>query len=137
MLLAATSVFLVRLDLLLLTLIDRLCVLNILSLFLGRRRTLTTSLTKRRLSSEAEADVKETEAEIQDLEVQINDLTAEAQSLIKDIDSRWDEVVQSVGQIPLQASRSDVYVSLFGIAWLPFHLVDVGGREVDIPAFEE
>jgi hypothetical protein len=109
---------------------------NILSLFLGRRRTLTTSLTKRRLSVEADADVQETEAEIKDLEAQIAELSAEAQALVNDIDGRWDELAQAISQIPLQPSRSDVYVSLFGIAWLPYHRVDVGGREVELPAFD-
>lgn len=108
---------------------------NILSLFLGRRRTLTTSLTKRRLSAEADANVKETESEIKDLESQIAELSAEAQALVSDIDARWDQKAQEVTQIPLQPSRSDVYVSLFGIAWLPYHRVDVGGREVELPAF--
>ena len=108
---------------------------NILSLFLGRRRTLTTSLTKRRLSVEADANVQATEAEIKDLEVQIAELSKEAQGLVTDIDQRWDALAQAINQIPLQPSRSDVYVSLFGIAWLPYHRVDVGGREVELPAF--
>jgi hypothetical protein len=108
---------------------------NILSLFLGRRRTLTTSLTKRRLSVEADADVQDTQAEINDLEAQIAELSAEAQAAVSEIDGRWDQMAQEIAQIPLQPSRSDVYVSLFGIAWLPYHRVDVGGREVEFPAF--
>jgi hypothetical protein len=109
---------------------------NILSLFMGRRRSFTTSLTKRRMSSEADANVSETQAEIKDLEAQIAELTVEAQAAVNDIDARWDEAAQEVSQIPLQPTRSDVYVSLFGIAWLPYHRVDVGGREVEIPAYE-
>jgi hypothetical protein len=108
---------------------------NILSLFLGRRRTLTTSLTKRRLSSEADEDVKETMAEIEDLEDQIAELSAEAKSVVEEIDGRWDQSAQEVTQIPLQPARSEVFVSLFGIAWLPYHRVDVGGRSVELPAF--
>lgn len=108
---------------------------NILSLFLGRRRTLTTSLTKRRLSVEADADVEQTKAEIKDLEAQIAGLSAEAQATVSEIDARWDQMAREITQIPLQPSRSDVYVSLFGIAWLPYHRVDVGGREVEFPAF--
>ena len=108
---------------------------NILSLFLGRRRTLTTSLTKRRLSSEADEDVKETMAEIEDLEDQIAELSAEARSVVEEIDGRWDQSAQEIKQIPLHPARSDVFVNLFGIAWLPYHRVDVGGRSVELPAF--
>ena len=109
---------------------------NILSLFLGRRRTLTTSLTKRRLSVEADAKVQETQAEIKDLETQVAELSAEAQSVVNDIDQRWDQLAREIIQIPLQPARSDVYVSLFGVVWLPYHRVDVGGREVEFAAFE-
>lgn len=108
---------------------------NILSLFMGRRRSFTTSLTKRRLSSEADANVTETQSEIKDLEAQLAELNAEAAALVAEIDARWDEAAAQITQIPLRPARSDVYVSLFGIAWLPYHRVDVGGREVEIPAF--
>jgi hypothetical protein len=108
---------------------------NILSLFIGRRRTLTTSLTKRRLSAEADADVREAEAEIKDLEAQIAELSAEAQASVAEIDQRFDQLAKEINQIPLQSSRSDIYLSLFGIAWLPYHRVDIGGREVEFPAF--
>jgi hypothetical protein len=108
---------------------------NILSLFMGRRRSFTTSLTKRRLSSEADANVAETQSEIKDLEGQLAELNAEAAALVAEIDARWDEAAAEVTQIQLRPSRSDVYISLFGIAWMPYHRVDVGGREVELPAF--
>ncbi|MEX1071548.1 MAG: hypothetical protein WEC37_02885 [Anaerolineales bacterium] len=44
--------------------------------------------------------------------------------------------MQEITQIPLTAARSDIYVSVFGIAWLPHHRVDVGGREVEILGYE-
>lgn len=108
---------------------------NILSLFMGRRRSFTTSLTKRRLSSEADANVAETQSEIKDLEAQLAELNAEAAALVAEIDDRWDKVAAEATQIPLRPARSDVYVSLYGIAWMPYHRVDVGGREVELAAF--
>ncbi|MCW5876333.1 MAG: DUF87 domain-containing protein [Anaerolineales bacterium] len=108
---------------------------NILSLFLGRRRSLTTSLTKRRLTSEAAATVEASKEEIKQMESEAAKLNEEAKSLVHDIDARWDEVALQISQIPVQATRKDVYVSLFGVVWLPYHRVDVGGREVEFPAF--
>ena len=93
-------------------------------------------MTKRRLSVEADAKVQETQAEIKDLETQVAELSAEAQSVVNDIDQRWDQLAREIIQIPLQPARSDVYVSLFGVVWLPYHRVDVGGREVEFAAFE-
>ena len=109
---------------------------NILSLFIGRRRTLTTSLTKHRLASEAAANVKESQAEIEEIQSQMNEMSQEIQDTVKEVDARWDEVAQKIAQIPVSPTRGDVFVTLFGIAWLPYHRVDLGGREEQLPAFE-
>ena len=108
---------------------------NVLGLFTGSRRRLTTSLTKHRLASAAQSDVEESKQAIAELEKEMQDLGEEIQDAVDEVHNRWDEAAQDVSQIPLVPARSDVYVSLFGIAWLPYHLVDVGGRQVDIPAY--
>jgi hypothetical protein len=108
---------------------------NVIGLFGGRSRRLTTSLTKRRLTANAQADLEESKATIVQLEKEMQDMGEEIEAALEEIDSRWDQVAQEVSQIPLSPARSDIYVSLFGVAWLPYHRVDVGGREVEIPAF--
>jgi hypothetical protein len=55
---------------------------------------------------------------------------------MEDVHNRWDAAAQAITQVPLAPARSDVYVSTFGVAWLPYHRVSIGGREVEIPAFE-
>jgi hypothetical protein len=108
---------------------------NVIGLFGGSRRRLTTSLTKRRLTANAQSDVEDTKQTISALQSEMQDLSNEIQDVVEEIDTRWDQAVQEITQIPLTPARSDVYLSLFGIAWLPHHRVDVGGREVEIPAY--
>jgi hypothetical protein len=109
---------------------------NVIGLFGGSRRRLTTSLTKRRLTANAQSDVEDTKQTISALQSEMQDISNEIQDVVEEIDTRWDQAVQEITQIPLTPARSDIYVSLFAIAWLPHHRVDVGGREVEIPAFE-
>jgi len=54
---------------------------NLLGLFLGRRRRLTTSLTKRRLTQKALADIEESKAAIAEYKAQIEALEAALQNL--------------------------------------------------------
>ena len=38
---------------------------------------------------------------------------------------------------PISDSLSVYGITLFGIAWHPYHVVDDGGRALELPAFEE
>ena len=35
----------------------------------------------------------------------------------------------------IQPYKKDVVVDLFGIAWMPYHVVDIDGRALEVPAF--
>lgn len=61
---------------------------NVLSLFSRRRRRMTTSLTKRRLTQQAKADVEESIDAIDDLERQIRDLETEFKEKLDEIGER-------------------------------------------------
>lgn len=109
---------------------------NIIGLFAGRSRRLSTSLTKHRMSSEAKARVEDSKATIGSLENEMQQMGEEIQDALAAIDARWDAVAEKITQIPMAPARKDIYVSSFGVIWLPYHLVNVGGREVEIPAYE-
>ncbi len=108
---------------------------NVIGLFTGSRRRLSTSLTKHRLTAEAQSNVEESKQTIVELGKEMQELGEEIQQALDEVHARWDAAAQAVTQVALVPARSDVYVSLFAVAWLPFHRVDVGGREVEIPAY--
>lgn len=104
---------------------------NLLGLFGGRRRRLTSSLTKRRMTSQAKADVETSRTLIENLQKEIAALEKEKTAAVEDINSRWSNVANETGELSLTALRKDVYVDLFGVAWMPYWVVD--GEE--LPAF--
>jgi hypothetical protein len=108
---------------------------NILSLFSGRRRSLTTSLTKRRMTANAKADAEESLQTIKDLEDEIDDMAAEIEEVVDEINTRWEDAAADVEQIAVPPLKKDIYVSTFAVAWLPYHRIESGGRESDIPAW--
>jgi hypothetical protein len=109
---------------------------TVLSLFTRRRKSLSSSLTKRRMTEKAKADVEESIEVIQELEAEIEELEAEEKEILAEIEARWAQVVEEMSEVPINPYKKDIAVTLFGVAWLPYHLVDVGGRTVELTGFE-
>lgn len=109
---------------------------NVIGLFSGRSRRLTTSLTKRRMTSKAKADVEESVAAIAEMEAELQELSDDIQGQLEEIDQRWDEAAKEISQISVKPAKKDIFVNQFAIIWLPFHRVDLGGRESLLAAYE-
>ena len=92
---------------------------------LGRRsaRRLSTSLTKRRLTEQAKADIEESEEALRLYRTQLTSLQEELQRVTEEINARWGEAVNEITSIPLAPKKTDIFVSLFGIAWMPHYLI--------------
>jgi len=109
---------------------------NVISLFSGRRRSFSTSLTKRRMTQKAKADVEESVEAIEDMENQVKSLEQELTQAIEDIKSKWSDIVDNVSEIPIQPYKKDILIDLFGVAWMPYHIVEVDGRTLSLPGFD-
>jgi hypothetical protein len=110
---------------------------NVLNLFSGRKssRRLSSSLSKRRMTQQAKADVEESEDAIKDFQKQVADMEAEKAKALEDVQKRWGEAANDITEIPVQPYKKDVYIDLFGVAWMPFHLVQVGEEIVELPGY--
>jgi hypothetical protein len=112
---------------------------NVLGLFSGSRssRRVSSSLTKRRMTSRAKADVEESMEEIENLRTQLAEVEAELREEIADIEARWSEseVEKQMSKTTLTAYKKDIREDLFGLAWIPYWRVKVGSQEQDLPAY--
>jgi hypothetical protein len=110
---------------------------NILGIFGGRKssRRLSSSLTKRRMTEQAKADVEESEDAITQYEQDIQALETECQEVIKEIKDRWGDLVNDITDVTVTPKKSDIFIELFGVAWMPHYLVKSGGGIVELPAF--
>jgi hypothetical protein len=108
---------------------------NVLSLLAGRRRRLTTSLSKRRMTSKAKADVKESLELIDEYQAEIEELEEERQTEIREKEEKWDDLLEEFEEIPVTPYKKDILVELFGVVWFPYHMVYDQGRWEEVPAF--
>ncbi len=102
---------------------------------LGRKHSISSSLTKRRMSSQAKSDVEESLSTIKDIQDQIKVIEADKAAALKVVNDKWGEVANQVVEIPVAALRKDVLLDFFGVAWMPYHLVKVGDQDVEMPGF--
>jgi hypothetical protein len=110
---------------------------NVLGLFGGSKSTrrLSSSLTKRRMTEQAKAEVEESLDAIDQYKKELQALERERQAVIDEINSRWGDVVNDTSEVTVAPKKTDIYLELFGVAWVPYYLVESGGGVVELPAF--
>ena len=108
---------------------------NLLSLVAGRQRRLTTSLTKRRMTTKAKADVSESLEMIEQYTKEIEDLERERIDELREVEQHWKEILEGVTEIPIPPYKKDILVELFGVGWFPYYTYQDQGREIELAAF--
>lgn len=108
---------------------------TVLSLFSRRRRSLSSSLTKRRMTEKAAADVRESLQALEEYERQIKDLQAEQEEALEELNERWEEIAAQMTEIPVTPYKKDILVEMFGVAWFPHYLVLDGVKLFELAGF--
>jgi hypothetical protein len=111
---------------------------SVISLLGGRRsvgRKLSTSLTKRRLTEQAKADVEESIQAIAQYKQQLALLEQQRQQALEAASAEWGDVVNDITEISIAPKKADIFLERFGVAWVPYYLVKAGEQTVELPAF--
>lgn len=110
---------------------------NITGLFGGRRKAsrLSSSLTKRRMTQQARADVEESKETIKDLNQQLVDVQNRREEVIAEINDRWGRVVNEITEVIITPKKTDILVNVFGVAWMPHYVITSGTETFELPAF--
>jgi len=110
---------------------------NLTGLFGGRRKAsrLSSSLTKRRMTEQAKAEVEESLDSIELFKQQIAEVEKRREELIAEINDRWGGVVSETSEVTVTPRKTDVFVNLFGVAWIPYYIVQTGAESIELPAF--
>ena len=108
---------------------------NVLGLFTGRRRSISTSLTKRRMTSKAKSDVESAEQEIEDIQEDMKAMEADLKKELEAVKARWEEALGQVVEEPVSPYKKNIFIELFGLVWLPYYAYQQGSDWKSIPAF--
>jgi type II secretory pathway component PulJ len=105
------------------------------ALGIGRKKSLTSQYSKNRLANKAEADVNESIDAIEKYKQQISDLEKSRQDLMTELNDKWGQVVGNISEVTVVPKKSDVFVNLFGVAWMPYYIIRTASETIEIPAF--
>lgn len=108
---------------------------SLMNLFGKRRATLSSSMTKRRLTSEAKDRLEKAKLALEQLQKQLKDIETEKNRELKQIQERWADMVNDEVEIPLSPYKKDIFVPLYGIIWIPYYSIVVDQQVREIPAF--
>ncbi len=110
---------------------------NVLGLFGGSRsrRRISSSLTKRRLTTKAKADIAESEQAIQAFKRDLEALELEMAETVDEIEERWEEAAAEIEEKIFRPFKKDVRVDLFGVAWFPYWRLRRGEQRFELPAY--
>lgn len=110
---------------------------NILGLLGGRgsSRRVSSSLTKRRLTSQAKVEVEESEKTIALLKEQITEVEKAKAAAMEEINQRWADIATQVREENIMPLKKDVYLEFFGILWQPYYLIQDGQKVIETPAY--
>jgi hypothetical protein len=104
----------------------------------GRRKSLSGSLSKRRMAEKAKADIEESEQAIADLQEQLGALRDEMEAELDAVEAKWQDLMDDSRELPVAPRKTDVRLPLFGVAWLPHYLAtDAAGRAIELAAYGE
>ncbi len=103
---------------------------------LGKGRgSISSSLTKRRMTSQAKANLDKSELEIKSIQKNIDQLKVDYDGELKKIDQKWTDVFDAVVEESISAYKKDIYVEKFGLVWLPYYAFHSVEGWVTVPAY--
>lgn len=108
----------------------------LLSLLGGRKKSLSSSLSKARMTKQAKAALEQEKAELEALEQELKDLEEEQTKALKDLQDRWAEAVNDIQETTVAPAKKDIYMDLFGLVWLPYYIFTVDGKNREAPAYK-
>jgi len=108
----------------------------LLSFLTKRKKSISSSLSKRRMTSEAKSDLSEQKLEVEIAQKNLDKMEEEMKSKITEIESLYTGKVNDVTEIPVTPMKKDIFLETFGIGWLPYYHVKSGDRTYEIPAYK-
>lgn len=107
----------------------------LLSLVSKRRKSISSSLTKRRMTADAKNALEEERQILAGLEKELAQLQKEKDLSSTDMESTVALELKNVTTVSITPYKKDIYTELFGVAWLPEYIVSTPGGEKALAAF--
>ncbi len=110
---------------------------TVFSILGGKRtRRISAAMSKHRMTEQSKADVDESVDAIKEFKQQLTRLEQARQEALDGSAAKWGDAVNNISEIPILPKKTDVYINLFGVAWMPYYQVKSADQSVELSAFQ-
>jgi hypothetical protein len=93
---------------------------TVLSLFSGRRRSISAAARKVTRATSSRGDIEAAEEKVSDVEADIEALKAELKEETDAVVAEWEKALTQFEELAVTPRRADIEINLFAIAWVPY-----------------
>jgi hypothetical protein len=102
----------------------------------GRKRSITSTLSKNRMASAAKDRLDAEETTLKQYMMQLEDLKKSKFEVENEVRAKWEGIAEEISEITIKPTKSDIFSDIFAVAWLPYYIVEVDGKKLELPAFK-
>ncbi|KPL83395.1 hypothetical protein SE15_06870 [Thermanaerothrix daxensis] len=106
----------------------------LMGLFGGRKRSISSALSKGRMTAKAKAELEAAEKALDALKDEYDDLNRQKEAAIREARERWARAAAEITEITLNPQRKDIFLEISGLAWVPVYVVQTQGQTLEVPA---
>ncbi len=110
---------------------------TIIGMLMGRKRSLGSSITKTRMTTEARSMLTREKKELEDMKDDLEELEREFDEKQDELAKQVADTAEQVTETPYMLKKSDIFMSYYGIAWLPYYVFMDGNYVREVQAFEQ
>lgn len=108
----------------------------VLGMLTGRKRSISSTITKTRMASEAKDRLAAEQQTLKQYQDQLLDLQKAREEVVKEVNDKYAAAVDDITEISIRPNKSDIFTDIFAVVWLPYFIVDQAGKKVELPAFK-
>jgi hypothetical protein len=107
----------------------------LLALLSKRKKSISSSLTKRRMTAEAKDKLQNEKKDVDNAIANLTAMQTEMKEAIAQLEKEWSGKANDITEITITPLKKDIFIELFGIAWVPYYVVEIDDRNRRICAF--
>ncbi len=108
----------------------------VLGMLTGRKRSISSTISKTRMQTAAKDKLTQEKQTLEQYQEELAELQKSRESAITQAKEKWESVVDEVSEITIKPTKSDIFPDIFGVAWLPYYLVESDGKKLELLAFK-
>jgi hypothetical protein len=108
---------------------------TIIGMLMGRKRSLGSSITKTRMTSEAKSMLSREKKELEDMKDEHDKLEKEFDEKQEELAADFEKLALNITTLPYSPKKSDIFLALYGVAWLPYYIFKDGNYTRQVRAF--